>query len=196
MWLFSRGRAYGKIQIQTCSHLENASSRPSSISCQTQHTYVLVNGKNAQYVLIAESKAYWSITQVNLTAPSSLQLWDHLIRPVLFNGLLSNSAATVCSLNTAGTGHHWAPLWSLFLLAFWTSSLIKFMQLKPTDQPDSCLTHTVLLFSVVWLCTMKGWDAVCNFPEWTSATLAPSAKSRRFPVATSSVRQIYTCTQW
>lgn len=51
------------------------------------------------------------------------------------------------------------------------------------------LTHTVLLFSVEWLCTVKGSDPVCFVPEWTSATLAPSAKFRSSPVATSLEKQ-------
>lgn len=59
---------------------------------------------------------------------------------------------------------------------------------NPSRGTDSSLTHTVLLFSVVWLWTIKGSDAFCSFPEWTSAIGAPSARSKRFPVATS-VRQ-------
>lgn len=40
-------------------------------------------------------------------------------------------------------------VYSVSFLAFLPSNLIKPKQLKLTDQPDSCLTHTVLLFSVV-----------------------------------------------
>lgn len=59
---------------------------------------------------------------------------------------------------------------------------------NPSRGTGSSLTHTVLLFSVVWLWTINGSVAFCIFPEWTSAIGAPSAKSKRFPVATS-VRQ-------
>lgn len=106
----------------------------------------------------------WSRLQA---APHPLQLWNFLIKPVQFNGLLSDSAQQqLCN-------------YRIYSCEYSTYRTL-------TDQPDSCLTHTVLLFSVVWLCTINGSDSVCVFPEWTCAALAPSARSRRFPVATSA----------
>lgn len=55
----------------------------------------------------------------------------------------------------------------------------------PREHTGSGLTHTVLLFSVV-LSTVHGSGAFGVFPEWTSAMGAPSARSKRFPVATSA----------
>lgn len=62
---------------------------------------------------------------------------------------------------------------------------IELAPLRFSRRPAVCLTHTVLLFSAVWLCTVTGSDSVRIVPEWVCAALAPSAKSRSVPVATS-----------
>lgn len=61
-----------------------------------------------------------------------------------------------------------------------------FKKRKPSRRTGPRRTQTVLLFSVAWLRAVKGSGVFCVFPEWTSAEGAPSARSKRFPVATSA----------
>lgn len=66
-----------------------------------------------------------------------------------------------------------------------TPKPLELAPLRFSRLPAACLTHTVLLFSAVWLCTVTGSDSAGIVPEWICAALAPSAKSRSLPVATS-----------
>lgn len=98
-----RAWASGKTQINSSPHLEKASSRPSSNSCQTEKTHTHTHRLNSEFLSyeVITVLFYYTLTctksplcsrEVELCCLQPHTLASYVIRPVLFNRLLCASS--------------------------------------------------------------------------------------------------------